>query len=173
MKPRPIRIEGDIAYVPLSQGAETIIDACDVPLVENHNWHLRRKYVVCHIPQKNGKYLYIHRVIAGTPDGLLTDHISGNTLDNRRCNLRWATTSQNGANVPASRSNTSGRKGVCWHKSNKKWQARIRVNRKRISLGLFDDIEEAAEAYAKAAEKYFGEFARAEAIRQMADEVKP
>ena len=39
MKPRPIRIEGDVAYVPLTKGYEAIIDVEDVPLVEGRNWH--------------------------------------------------------------------------------------------------------------------------------------
>jgi hypothetical protein len=102
----------------------------------------------------------LHRVISNAPDGLKSDHISGNKLDNRKCNLRLANNHQNSANVGIYRNNTSGRKGVSWITKTSKWNARIVVNKKRIHLGDFDDLEEAANAYEQAAEKYFGEFKR-------------
>lgn len=88
------------------------------------------------------------------------DHINGNKLDNRWNNLRLADPSQNNANCPARARNTSGFKGVTWHKRNRRWQAQIRVRGKPIYLGQFDKIEDAAQAYSRAAEDHFGEFSR-------------
>jgi len=86
------------------------------------------------------------------------DHINGDKLDNRRENLRSATRSQNKMNRGKQKNNTSGHKGVSWHRN--KWQVKIQVNSKQKHLGLFDDIEEAAKTYKKAAEKYHSNFAK-------------
>lgn len=89
----------------------------------------------------------MHRVINATPAGLDTDHINGNGLDNRKKNLRTCTRSENLANqTRMSLGNTSGARGVTWHKRGHKWQAQIRRNKKYIYLGLFDTVAEASRA---------------------------
>jgi len=88
----------------------------------------------------------------------MLDHKKGRS--NRIDNLRIATQSQNLANMDKPRHNTSGYKGVCWHKKAQKWMAYIQVNGKLKYLGLYTDIEEASKAYLEAAEIYFGDFAR-------------
>jgi hypothetical protein len=80
--------------------------------------------------------------------------------DNRWENLREATDAQNCCNTGRSCRNTSGAKGVCWHRGTGKWSTRIAVNGRRVSLGYFADINDAAAAYAAASEKYHGEFGR-------------
>jgi hypothetical protein len=89
------------------------------------------------------------------------DHINLCKPDNRWKNLRPATNAQNHANTGIRSTNRSGRKGVCWHKGASKWVAQITVGGARIHLGLFDQVEQAASAYERAAAKYFSEFARA------------
>lgn len=86
------------------------------------------------------------------------DHINGNTLDNRRSNLRLATKFENMHNSRKHKNNTSEYKGVSWHKPSNKWKAQITVNRKSIYLGLFDTPEEAHQVYCDAADYYHGEF---------------
>jgi hypothetical protein len=88
------------------------------------------------------------------------DHINSDKLDNRICNLRIATESQNGGNSRLSKRNTSGFKGVYWNNDMQKWHAQIHVKRRRIHLGLFHTPQEAGDSYKKAALRYFGEFAR-------------
>ena len=88
------------------------------------------------------------------------DHINGIRGDNRITNLREATPLQNARNTGAHRLNTSGFKGVVWHKYRKKWRSTICINRKKKHLGTFSSAEEAGEAYQKAALEHYGEFAR-------------
>ncbi len=86
------------------------------------------------------------------------DHINGDRDDNRICNLRVATKTQNLRNTCKKKTNTSGYKGVS-HRRNK-WRAYITVDWKTKHLGVFNTPEEAHAAYCVAAHKYHGEFAR-------------
>lgn len=87
------------------------------------------------------------------------DHINMDRSDNRLCNLRIATTADNQANVGVKSNNKSGYKGVGFHKSSKKFRARITKNKVRYDLGSFSTAEMAHEAYRKAAIKYHGQYA--------------
>jgi hypothetical protein len=87
------------------------------------------------------------------------DHRNLDRADNRWVNLRHASRSENNANTPRRRDNSSGSKGVGFHKGKSKWRARIRVNGRQFHLGYFEAPEEAHQAYVGAARKYFGAFA--------------
>lgn len=161
-----ITIEADgTARVPLAGGRFATIDAADVELVSGYRWGC--------LPTRTGRFyatanvgktkIYMHRLIAGTPAGLATDHINNDGLDNRRANLRRATWTQNIANRPkemtrAGRQVTSRYKGVCWDKEKGKWHARIKDGR-HVFLGRYDSEAEAARAYDAAAFAAWGEFA--------------
>lgn len=102
----------------------------------------------------------MHMLIAGTPIGLLTDHINGDKLDNRKVNLRLCDHSQNQYNATIRRKGKSSKyRGVYLHKRDGRWYARIRVDGKKIHIGCFEIEEEAARAYDAAAQKHHGEFA--------------
>lgn len=109
----------------------------------------------------------LHRLITNANVMEYVDHINGNTLDNRRSNLRICTKAQNCKNRGLSKNKTSkvNFKGVTYYKSNKKYIARITNNENKIYLGSFNTAEEAAKAYNEAAIKYHGEFARLNVIR--------
>lgn len=161
---RPIRIEGNVAYVPLTKGYEAVIDASDVPLVEGRNWvaqesrdrrgGLRTVYAV---NKAAGVKTYLHRAVV-SGGSMMVDHINGDGLDNRRRNLRLATNQQNSFNQRLAASNTSGFKGVHWAKRFKTWSAYINIDGRRKFLGNYDTAERAAEAYAKASAELHGSF---------------
>ena len=164
---RPIRICGDVAYVPLTHGYEAIIDAADVPLVEVKNWYasvrLNTSYARSNVTNGTERsHVFIHNFLMGNSKGLFVDHIDGDGLNNRRCNMRFATHAQNMRNARIRCDSTTGFKGTNFHKQSGKWMARIRVNDKSNYLGLFTSPEEAHAAYCAASEKYHGEFGRTE-----------
>jgi len=89
------------------------------------------------------------------------DHINGDPSDNRICNLRKATPAQNQANSRRPKNNTTGFKGVTFDKKSGVYRAKIMVNYKTVHLGGFSTAEKAHEAYVKAANEFYGPFARA------------
>ena len=152
-----------IRHIALTRGFIAIVDAflyewlmqwkwCAIRKPRGRNWYAVRG--------EGSRRIYMARQITGVTGRKDVDHDNGNGLDNRGCNLRLANRSQNSANAQLSRANTSGYKGVCWHKKAEKWIAHIKVNGKGIYLGLFLVKEDAARAYNAAALRYFGEFAR-------------
>jgi hypothetical protein len=88
------------------------------------------------------------------------DHINGITTDNRICNLREATHSENMCNRKVHSNNKSGIRNVVFCKKNKKWRVRLRFNNNIINIGYFDDLEFAELVAIEAREKYHGNFAR-------------
>ena len=153
--------------IPLTQGKYAIVGPRDYAHLMQWKWYYSKNrktgYARRNSSGPNRRAIRMHRVILermGYKDFAKSDHVNGKGLDNRRCNLRPATNPQNGWNQGVQSNNTSGYKGVYWYKPTKKWRAQIKVNKKKIYLGYFDDIEDAVNAYNKAAIKYHGEFAR-------------
>lgn len=116
-------------------------------------------YITIQINRKKYKahrlaWLYTHGYM---PNGFI-DHINGVRNDNRLCNLREATNQENQRNSLIRKDNTSGFKGVSFHKSTGKWAANIRLNNKLKHLGLFESPELAFIKYDEAAKSNFGKF---------------
>lgn len=167
---RPIRVEGNVAYVPLTQGYEAIIDATDVPLVRGFNWWAKvsrrpdgsvYSVYACRTfgPACEQKREYMHRALmAGLSDTI--DHADGNGLHNTRANLRAATVSQNMQNTRLRSNNTSGVKGVSWSPKDKRWYAYINIAGKRHRLGGFKEIDLATAAISDARSVLHGEYGR-------------
>jgi hypothetical protein len=111
----------------------------------------------------NKKKHYAHRIIFMMFHGYWPeqiDHIDGNRSNNLFSNLREATNAQNNRNTKLRVNNTTGFKGIYFHKQNKNFVARITVDYKEIHLGCYKTAEEAHEAYKKAASELHGDFAR-------------
>lgn len=168
---RPIRIEGDVAYVPLTKGYEAVIDATDVSWACKYSWSAKEdrradgsvKSVYALRRARGGKAVFLHQVVlvdALCDERPVPDHRNGNTLDNRRANLRPATGSDNSRNSTRRVDNQSGVKGVSWDTRRQRWQSHIAVNGVSIALGRFRCVTAAAIAYAKASRKLHKDFGR-------------
>ena len=156
-------------------GKFALVDDEDFEVLNKFKWHLKPSDL-SYNPEKigyakrgtrkEGKYtnVIMHRVILKAEEGEICDHANGNTLDNRKENLRICTFKENSINSKKPRGNTSGFKGVSWNKPANKWIVFIAGDTKRIYLGLFSDKLEAAKVYNEAALKYHGEFARLNVI---------
>lgn len=130
-----------------------LVDVEDYIELSKFDWRLHSKGYAA-----SGNIL-MHRKIIKAPNGKQVDNINGNKLDNRKCNLRLATNSQNHMNIKKYKNKTSKYKGVYWDKSREKWAADIKLNKKRIRLGRFSSEEAAGLAYNEAAVEFFKEFA--------------
>lgn len=152
--------------IPLTKGYVAIVDDADFDFLSQWKWHVnvgpKHVYAMRNSKPENGKrhHIIMHRVLCPADSSFDIDHINGNSLDNRRENLRVATRTQNMWNRSPNAKGKSKYKGVMWHKQHQKWLAAIQVNKKRYHIGLFLDEEEAGRAYAKRAAELFGEFNR-------------
>lgn len=90
----------------------------------------------------------------------MIDHVDGSPVNNKLVNLRSCTNQENGFNRGKNKNNSSGYKGVSYNKDRKKFQAKIHINGKGISLGYFNDAKDAHNAYIEASKKHHGVFFR-------------
>jgi len=158
-------------WIELTQGYYALLDSKMISLnipgfcVQK----LSKTYYGARYEKKDGGgfyYLYLHRWVLeqnGIYASNQIDHINGHGWDNRLCNLRLATVSQNKGNVQLYSNNTSGHKGVSWDEERGKWKASLHMivagKNKTKFLGRFYDKILAARAYDRAAIKHFGKFA--------------
>lgn len=96
-------------------------------------------------------WLYVY----GEHPSCLIDHINRNPDDNRICNLRLATNSQNQQNTKVRKDNLCGQKGISYIANEKKWRARISKNGKTINLGRFKSFDAAINARKIAEDQIF------------------
>lgn len=156
--------------VQMPNGKKFLADSEDLEKFGQFAWRTRLNgptctlYVVCTVVALvDGKHktttLQLARVIKGLgrDDPRVVDHANGDTLDNRKANLRICTNAENLRNRRKERNSTSGFKGA--YPSGKKWISRICYNGKTYQLGRFDTPEEAHAAYCGAATRLHGEFA--------------
>ena len=155
-----------VVEIPLTRGFNALIDDEDLELISLLKWfatnlgHRRTRYAGTNI-KIDGKYhsQKMHRLILGVNDSkVIVDHINGNGLDNRRCNLRLANSSENNANVAIFRGNTSGYKGVSYRKDRDTWKTEIRKNTKNVYGKTSKCVHLAALKYNDNVVKYHGEF---------------
>jgi hypothetical protein len=163
--PRVIRheviqpLDQSIKYIALTKGQTAIVDASDYDWLMQWcwtaYWHPRTKSFYA---RRNKGGPSMHRIIMKAKSGDLLDHRNGTTLDNRRRNLRFATSAQNAQNRKVRVDSKSGHTGIAWNPAKGKWTAQIGVKGRNRYLGSFHEISDAIAARAKAAQETFGEF---------------
>lgn len=152
--------------VPLTRGKAAVIDSDDADIVLTFLWQARpnsRSWTVATaVRGDDGKQhiLKLSRLLTNAPADLQVDHKNGNPLDNRKTNLRFATSNQNNHNRAVSVRSISGYKGVSVTPRGNRWLVNIKVADTNHYLGSFRTPEDAARAYDTSAVELQGEFAR-------------
>lgn len=148
-------------HVPINRGMSILIDECDLPLVTSRRWTAkanskakRRFYAQANI---GGRSAYLHRLIVDAQDGEVVDHINGDSLDNRRCNLRVVDHRINTINR-GKIANALGLQGV--HADGRRYRAKVERDGKRTHTPRYSNIYEAAFAYDRLAYRIHGPEAR-------------
>jgi len=150
--------------ISLTQGYTSLVDDEDFDRLSKHRWftkvgHGGHLYAVGHAGN-NRSMTRMHRFILGEKcKDFVVDHINGNSLDNRKCNLRICEQAQNLMNQRIRKDTTTGFKGVSKRGENK-YRAYITINKKQKNLGLYNCPIEAARAYDAAAKNHFQSFAK-------------
>jgi hypothetical protein len=142
----------------LTRGKFALVDDDIYEYLNQWKWIYSNGYAI-RDDKISGKRIRMHREILDADVGVEIDHINRDRLDNRKINLRVCSRSENRCNCGIRSDNTSGFKGVYWHKRMGKWRAVVHKNNKEISLGYYSSPEDAAYAYDLGAKKYHGKFA--------------
>jgi hypothetical protein len=141
-----------VREIPLSQGKFALVDEGDYDRLSKHTWSaVKRKGQSSYYAEyrsTDGHTVAMHREVLGLTvyDGKRTDHKNRNGLDNRRSNLRVASPSINTHNGNLRKNNSSGFRGVYWHKIHKKWGVKVGHNGKQIYCGEYASILDAIDA---------------------------
>lgn len=153
-----------MAIIHLTKGKSTIVDDADYEWLSQWKWFALGdgRYAVSRpwdTQSKRQQSVYMHRLILDAPSHLEVDHINGDGLDNRRCNLRLCDASSNRVNAGLTTRNTSGFKGV-HPRPYGRWGAHIRFRNVPLHIGTFATPEAAARAYDAVAKTIHGQFAK-------------
>ncbi len=148
--------DGQVRRIPLGKGLFATIDSADCEEVSKYHWYSSRGGNVYAAATRNGRTVYMHRMLMRPRKGYVVDHIDGNGLNNRRCNLRVCTPAQNLANK-SPRGGSSQFVGV--YRRRDKWVAHVTRRGKYYYLGIFDDEVAAAKARDRKAYELHGEYA--------------
>lgn len=153
--------------IKLTQGQFALVDDEDFKVLNQYKWYAAKVKSGDFYAQRSDyssgkkKIIKMHRFILGFVDKKEPiDHENGNTLDNQKHNIRACTHKDNIRNRGITKRSTCGYKGVFYEKSAKRWRAQLSKDGKKIHLGLFEFIEDAAKAYNDAILIHHGEFAK-------------
>lgn len=143
-----------------SKGEEFYFDLEDYDKIKDYCWYKTHFGYIATRVKRSKTHIFMHRLLLNYTSELDIDHINGNTIDNRKSNLRICNHCDNMKNQTKRKTNTSGIVGVYWDRKRNKWVATLKFNGKSVLHKRFDKKEEAIQARKEAEAKYFGEFAR-------------
>jgi hypothetical protein len=149
-------------------GRKVTVDTVDVERLRNKPWRVdvdKRNVYFRYtkrekLPVKQKLMVYLHRFILNAAPWEIVDHKNGNTLDNRKSNLRFATRSGNARNRKTESGNRCGITGIRYGPRNNSYRVRVTVNNKELNIGSFSHIMIAEYELMKAVNKYHGDFSR-------------
>lgn len=152
------KICDNVVTVQLTQGFVTVVNLEDLKRIANYRWFAvvtkDQPYVVS---RQKGR---LHRFLTKAPIGFVVDHINGDTLDNRRCNLRICSQAENVRNSSVRKTSKTGYKGVSYRKDTGKYRVRIYKNYRCFNFGHFDTLDEAVNCYNLNVQGLHGPFAK-------------
>lgn len=153
-------MKGETREIKLTKGQVALIDAADYEFASQFKWHALPSHGRFYAARRISvggvrRVLRLHRVLVDAPDDMLVDHKNGDSLDNRRDNLRICTASENSVNWHR----RSAKKSCAFRGVSRHSATRWRVKLDNRHLGLFADQTEAARAYDREALRVHGEFA--------------
>lgn len=147
----------DYVIIITKKNEEILVDKEDFDKIKQWSWCVSKQgYAVANI---NHIVTKINHVIFPQIKHKVQDHINGNKLDNRKCNIRYCTPTENSRNCGVPKNSSTGVTGVVKTRNNT-YMARIMVDRKEMYIGIYKTFEEAVKARQEAEKKYFGEYRR-------------
>lgn len=147
-------LEKDSVEVELC-GKKVLMDRIFLSVLSYRSWEITPKGYL-RGSDKEGKKVFLHRIIKDAQTGEFIDHINGNKLDNRAANLRIVTLKENALNKRKTK--LGEYRGVSWHKQKKRWVAQVRFQRKSYYGGYFQDKDDAARAAEALRKKLFTQY---------------
>jgi hypothetical protein len=152
-------LSGDYGIGITSNGINFYFDKEDFELIKYYYWYAKKNnYIVTEWRETS---LLLHRLIMNfqNSSNMDIDHKNKHPEDNRKENLRFCTHTENNRNKSMNKNNKTGISGVYWRKDSNNYSSYITINRKRKSLGSFENIEDAIIARLQAEAYYFSNFA--------------
>lgn len=145
-------------------GVYAIVDDEDYERINENKWFTApsgdKLYAIRHVRRSGGLIsVNMAKLVMRYVGDKVVDHINGDSLDNRKCNLRLCTQLQNMKNLSLYKRNTTGHKGVSYRKESGRYRARITNDNKTYTIGHYKTAKEAAIAYNEVAKVMHGEYA--------------
>jgi len=158
-------LSGEYGIGYTTKNEEFYFDLEDYEKIKDYCWMLHRSsnkfYVESRSIHEENKIIKMHRLVMNVyKRSDIIDHISRETNDNRKSNLRIITNELNARNRGECTRNTSGVNGVSFRKDSKKWRSRIRENGVEKSVGEFNNLLDAAIARMEAEKRVYGKYRR-------------
>lgn len=138
--------KGDTLHIYYEVGgykSELMADKEDTHLVLKNSWTIHKETYNDYVRRSTGDRTFLHRILTNCPDDMFVDHINGNGLDNRKCNLRVVDKKENARNTKRNKNSSSGKMGVYFREDSSKWRVFINGDDGRENLGTYSNKEDA------------------------------